>query len=114
MLKRRLEFAPPVGPPISTARQRSRPSAASIERGIRMNNRQRRILAQQIGQFLAQRQRVVSIPLTSAMLEMEVSHLQCLERKGLFPTRIRRDDGSRGYDLSEIHQWLQDVSHAPR
>ena len=79
-----------------------------------MNNRQRRILAKQLGQALRLNKRVISIPLTSAMLEIEATHLERLEREGLFPDQVRRADGSRGYDLGEICTWLKDFSNAPR
>ncbi len=79
-----------------------------------MNNRQRRILAQHIGQALTHRKRVISIPLTTAMLEIEELHLRRLERDGLFPVQVRRADGSRGYELSAIYAWLRDFSHDPR
>jgi predicted DNA-binding transcriptional regulator AlpA len=82
-------------------------------RGTTMNNRQRRILAQHIGQALTHRRRVISIPLTAAMLEMEESHVKRLERDGLFPAQVTRSDGSPGYDLSAIYEWLKDLSHEP-
>ncbi|MDJ0885945.1 MAG: hypothetical protein QNI89_01535 [Desulfobacterales bacterium] len=78
-----------------------------------MNNRQRRILAQHIGQALTRRRRVISIPLTTAMLEMEEAHLRRLERDGRFPVQVRRSDGSRGYDLSAIYEWLKASLHEP-
>lgn len=79
-----------------------------------MNNRQKRILAQQIGQAISHRKRVISIPLTSAMLEIETGHLKRLEREGLFPDRVSRPDGLPGYDLGEIYTWLKDFTHDPR
>ena len=79
-----------------------------------MNKRQRHILAQQIGQTLTRQPRVISIPLTSAMLEIEEAHLRRLEREGLFPGRISRGDGSRGYDLGEVCAWLKDFENDPR
>jgi predicted DNA-binding transcriptional regulator AlpA len=82
--------------------------------GTTMNNRQRRILAQHIGQALTHRRRVISIPLTAAMLEMEESHVKRLERDGLFPAQVMRSDGSPGYDLGAIYEWLKDFLHEPR
>ena len=80
-----------------------------------MNNRQRRILARHIGQTLNDRKkRFISIPLTTAMLEMDEAHLRRLEREGHFPVQVQRDDGSRGYELRAIYQWLKDYSHDPR
>ncbi|MDJ0722431.1 MAG: hypothetical protein QNJ04_12410 [Desulfobacterales bacterium] len=80
-----------------------------------MNNRQRRILAQQIGQNIDSHQRrVISIPLTSAMLEMDEAHLQRLEREGLFPVQILRNDGTRGYELRAVYRWLKDYSDGSR
>lgn len=80
-----------------------------------MNNRQRHILAQHIGQNLNPRlQRVISIPLTSAMLEMDEAHLRGLERKGLFPDQVLRSDGTPGYELGAIYQWLKDYSDGSR
>ena len=79
-----------------------------------MNNRQRRILAKQLGQALRLKKRVISIPLTSAMLEIEATHLERLEREGLFPDQVCRADGSCGYDLGEIYTWLKEISNAPR
>ncbi len=77
-----------------------------------MNNRQRRILAQHIGQNLYhRRRRVISIPLTSAMLELDEAHLQRLEREGLFPVQVLRSDGTRGYELRAIYQWLKENSN---
>lgn len=79
-----------------------------------MNDRQRRILAQQIGLALSQRRQVISIPLTSALLEMEAAHLDRLAREGLFPSQVKCADGSCGYHLDEIYQWLKDFSHGTR
>ncbi len=79
-----------------------------------MNNRQRRILAKQLGQALDLKRRVISIPLTSAMLEIDATHLKRLEREGLFPDQVSRMDGSRGYDLRDIYTWLKEFSNAPR
>ncbi len=79
-----------------------------------MNNRQRSILAQHIGQALTHRKRVISIPLTTAMLEMDEAHLRRLERRGLFPVQVRRADGTHGYELSAIYAWLKDYSHDSR
>ena len=79
-----------------------------------MNNRQRHILAKHLGHALRLNRRVISIPLTSAMLEIDEAHLKRLEREGLFPDQVSRADGSRGYDLGEIYNWLQDFSNAPR
>jgi hypothetical protein len=73
-----------------------------------MNDRQRRILAQQIGEALSQRRRVISVPLASALLEIEAAHLERLEREGLFPSQVRSADGSREYRLDEIYEWLKD------
>ncbi len=80
-----------------------------------MNNRQRGILAQHIGQTLNhQKRRFISIPLTSAMLEMDEAHLQRLEREGRFPVQVQQDDGTLGYELKAIYQWLKEHSHGPR
>jgi hypothetical protein len=79
-----------------------------------MNNGQRRVLVQQIGQALTGRKRIISIPLTSALLEMEKAQLLRLEREGLFPGRIYASDGARGYDLQEIYIWLKDILDDPR
>jgi hypothetical protein len=73
-----------------------------------MNKRQRHILAQQIGQVLRHRRRVISISLASALLEMDRAHLERLEREGLFPHRVVRPDGSGGYDLADVYHWLRD------
>ena len=79
-----------------------------------MNDRQRQILAQQIQPALDTHRGGISIPLTSALLEMEEAHLRRLESEGLFPVRIRREDGSRGYELEEVYHWLKSATHAPR
>lgn len=79
-----------------------------------MNDRQRRILARQIRPALNTHRGGISIPLTSALLEIEAAHLRRLEGEGLFPVQIRRADGSRGYNLEEVYYWLQDSPHAPR
>lgn len=79
-----------------------------------MNNGQRRVLVQQIGQALNRCKRIISIPLTSALLEMDEAQLRRLERQGLFPGRIRCHDGSRGYDLQAIYKWLKEIAHDPR
>ncbi len=77
-----------------------------------MNSRQRLILAQQIKPALDTYPEGISLPLTSAMLEIDETHLRRLEIQGLFPDRIKRADGSCGYNLMEVYRWLQDVSHA--
>ncbi len=79
-----------------------------------MNNRQRRILAREIGRTLAHKNRVISIPLTTAMLEMDEAHLVRLAREGLFPVQVCRDDGTPGYELSAVYQWLKDFSREQR
>ena len=78
-----------------------------------MNNAQRRVLVQQIGQALTGRKRIISIPLTSALLEMDASQIRRLEREGLFPGRIQGRDGSCGYDLQAIYKWLKAIAHDP-
>ena len=77
-----------------------------------MNSRQRLILAQQIKPALDTHPEGISLPLTSAMLEIDENRLRRLEGQGLFPDRIKRADGSCGYNLMEVYRWLQDASHA--
>ena len=79
-----------------------------------MNDRQRHILAKQIQPALDTHRGGISIPLTSALLEMEEAHLRRLESEGLFPVRIRREDDSRGYELEEVYNWLKSATHAPQ
>ena len=76
-----------------------------------MNNRQRQILANQIQPALDTHRGGISVTLTSALLEIEEAHLHRLEDQGLFPVRIRRADGSRGYDLEAVYHWLKNKRH---
>ena len=76
-----------------------------------MNNRQRQILANQIQPALDTHRGGISVTLTSALLEIEEAHLHRLEDQGLFPVRIKRADGSRGYDLEAVYHWLRDKRH---
>jgi hypothetical protein len=85
-----------------------------IPRGLQMNDRQMLILAQQIKPALDAHPEGISLPLASAMLEIDETHLRRLEVLGLFPDRIKRADGSCGYNLMEVYRWLQDASHASR
>ncbi len=79
-----------------------------------MNDRQRLILAQQIRPALDAHSEGISLTLTSAMLEIDETRLRRLEGQGLFPDRIKRADGSCGYNLMEVYRWLKDSPHAAR
>jgi hypothetical protein len=79
-----------------------------------MNNRQRQILARQIRRALTRDRRTISTHLASALLEMDPAHLQRLEREGLFPQRVARADGSSGYALKAIYEWLEEGSDVNR
>ena len=76
-----------------------------------MNNRQRQILAKQIRPALDTHRGGISVTLTSALLEIDEAHLHRLEDQGLFPVRIRRADGTRGYDLQAVYHWLRGRRH---
>lgn len=79
-----------------------------------MNNGQRRVLTELIRQALTHRKGTISIPLACALLQIDETHLRRLEREGLFPHRIQRADGSRGYHLKEVYEWLKDVTPTPQ
>ena len=79
-----------------------------------MNNGQRRVLTELIRQALTHPQKTISIPLTCAMLQIDDIHLRRLEHEGLFPHRIQRADGSCGYHLQDVYEWMKDCTPTPR